>query len=140
MLYLYDMNGKTIGQKIKEIRLANHLTQIDVEEKAELYPHYLSQLENGYKQPRIQTLKRIAAALGVSMMQLIEVDDEPVTVQTVQNFIIIGDKRFNKGTTVYKAAECMAELNKTQQETVLALVQALYCTGHTNDMPRLKTA
>jgi len=57
--------GKTIGQKIKDLRLQNNLTLKDVGQLSNLSIGYLSQLERGLTDVATDSLSSIAQALGV---------------------------------------------------------------------------
>lgn len=56
----------TIGQKIKELRTAQNMSQFTLAEKANISPTYISYVENGQKCMSLETLLGIANALGVS--------------------------------------------------------------------------
>jgi transcriptional regulator with XRE-family HTH domain len=61
------------GAKLKELRLKKRLTQGALAEKAGTYQPRIAELENG-KRPvtiTVDTLERIAKALGVSVRRLL---------------------------------------------------------------------
>ena len=55
----------TIGEKIKEIRLQNGLTQEVLAEKTNISTRTIQRIENNEVDPRAYTLEKIAEALGV---------------------------------------------------------------------------
>ncbi len=55
----------TIGERIKEIRKEAGLTQKELAEMCEIAIITIQQYERNKRQPRIEQLQRIAAALGV---------------------------------------------------------------------------
>jgi len=58
---------------IRRRREAKRLTQEELAKKARISQPYLSQLEAGtYRNPGIETLKRLAKALGVRVTALLE--------------------------------------------------------------------
>lgn len=57
----------TIGQRIKEARKTIGLTQRELAEKADVATGTIQQYELGKRQPRIEQLQRIAAALNVDV-------------------------------------------------------------------------
>jgi transcriptional regulator with XRE-family HTH domain len=61
---------------IRERREAAGLNQRDLCRATGLTPEYLNAIERGSRQPGVLTLVRIARALGVSIDDLIVVDDE----------------------------------------------------------------
>jgi transcriptional regulator with XRE-family HTH domain len=62
-----------IGQKIRELR--GELAQEQLALAAGISTSTLSRIERGTYQPRLPTLRKIAAALGVPIGELVETDD-----------------------------------------------------------------
>jgi len=60
-----------IGHRIQQIRKKKSLSQEDLAEKANLNSTYLGHIEQGRREPRFKTLKKIAAALNVMVKDLI---------------------------------------------------------------------
>ena len=56
---------------VRRIRLDKKLTQEKIAEAAELHPNYISSVERGERNISICNIERIAAALGVSMSELL---------------------------------------------------------------------
>lgn len=65
------MDSYQIGTRIRECRKLRDLTQEKLAEAADLSPTYLSHLESGKKTASIRAYARIAAALDVSLEQLL---------------------------------------------------------------------
>jgi transcriptional regulator with XRE-family HTH domain len=65
-----------LGDAIRQLRRARGVTQEDLAEDAELTAATLSLIERGRANPTWDTVKKIAAALGVSMAGLGKVVDE----------------------------------------------------------------
>src|ERR1700676_2110932 len=59
-----------IGQKLKEIREAKHLSQGDVEKRTGLLRCYTSRVENGRTVPSVETLEKYARALEIPLYRL----------------------------------------------------------------------
>ena len=74
------------GGRLREERTAAGLTLRDLAAKTDLSVSLLSQLERGATSPSIHSLKRIAAALGVSIFQLLA-EDGPT------QFVVRADRR-----------------------------------------------
>lgn len=64
------MSGK-IGDEIQRLRKKQYLTQEELAEKANLNPTHLGHIEQGIREPRLKTLKKIADALNVRVKDLI---------------------------------------------------------------------
>lgn len=61
----------TFGQRLRETRFRAGLSQSDLEELSGIPKARLSRYENGHVAPSIQTLERLARALGVSEASLL---------------------------------------------------------------------
>lgn len=64
--------GKQIGKKIAVLRKKQRLTQEDLAGAAEIDRSFLSEIENGHKNLSVDTLKKIADALGIKPGKLID--------------------------------------------------------------------
>ncbi len=60
-----------IKTRIKAVRESSDLTQRYVSEQSGVDVHQLSRYENGHQIPSVESLQRIAQALGVAMEDLI---------------------------------------------------------------------
>jgi transcriptional regulator with XRE-family HTH domain len=71
----------TLGRQIRKARIDKGWKQQDLQQATGLSQTYLSQIERDKVDPRISIVKRIAAALGVSIDQLVETSEsEPLPV------------------------------------------------------------
>lgn len=66
---------KQIAQEIRRIRKSKGITLKDLSEETELSISFLSQIERGVSSMTITSLKKIADALGVTMQDLVSVDE-----------------------------------------------------------------
>ncbi|MFB3923834.1 MAG: helix-turn-helix domain-containing protein [Terriglobia bacterium] len=64
--------NKSVGRSLQSIRIDKGLSQGDVEKRTGLLRSYLSRVENGHTVPSIDTLGKMAKALGVSVSELID--------------------------------------------------------------------
>ncbi|MGH9403855.1 MAG: helix-turn-helix domain-containing protein [Terriglobia bacterium] len=53
----------SVGKRLREVRIQQGLTQIDLEKATGLLRSHISRIENGWRTPSVGTLKRFAAAL-----------------------------------------------------------------------------
>lgn len=60
------MNGKAVGQRIKEIREEKGITQEKLAEMVNLSPAHISVIERGIKSPNLDSFVAIANALEIS--------------------------------------------------------------------------
>lgn len=66
-----------IGDRLRELREHKKMSQGDIEKRTGLLRCYISRVENGHTVPAIETLEKIARALGVPMYQLFYDGEEP---------------------------------------------------------------
>jgi ribosome-binding protein aMBF1 (putative translation factor) len=64
-------SDEAVGQRLRAARKSAGLTQVELGERAELDQAVISRLENGTHQPRVDTLERVAAALDMSLADLL---------------------------------------------------------------------
>ena len=65
----------TVGENIKRIRKENGLTQKQLGELCKMNEVQIRQYETGKANPKIETIGKIANALGVSLFKIISVDE-----------------------------------------------------------------
>ena len=64
-------SAQKLGVNIKRIRESKGMTQGDLCRKLEVDRSYMSNVENGNKNPTLATIERIAMALGVTTKELL---------------------------------------------------------------------
>ncbi len=60
----------SIGARLRALREQKQFSQGDMEKRTGLLRHYISRLENGHTVPEIDTLEKMARALGVPLYRL----------------------------------------------------------------------
>jgi len=63
---------KSIGKTLQLLRIEKGLSQGDIEKRTGLLRCYLSRVENGHTVPSLGTLGKLAAALEVSLGELLD--------------------------------------------------------------------
>jgi len=61
-----------IGQRIRNYRLQQKLSQEELAEKCGLHPTYIGQVERGEKNATIESISKIASGLNISLSMLFE--------------------------------------------------------------------
>lgn len=64
--------AKLIGQRIRNYRMQQGLSQEKLAELAGCHPTYIGQLERGEKNATIESIEKIATALNISLSTLFE--------------------------------------------------------------------
>lgn len=67
---LLGSENMTFGQNFKQIRKRMNVTQEELAKRTNISRSYLSDIENGNKNPSIQTVKKLADKLGISVNDL----------------------------------------------------------------------
>ena len=63
---------RRIGSRIRHRRDEAHISQEELAETAEMTATYLSQIENGKRNPSLEALFRIATALAMDLTKLVK--------------------------------------------------------------------
>jgi transcriptional regulator with XRE-family HTH domain len=66
-----------IGQKLREIREAKNLSQVEIAAATGLVQPYVSRVENGHTIPGVETLEKWASALRIPLYQILYDGEEP---------------------------------------------------------------
>jgi len=61
-----------LGRKVRELRLSLNMSQTALAAKAETHQEFISDLERGEANPTLETIDRIATALGVHVVELFD--------------------------------------------------------------------
>ncbi len=62
----------TLGQNVRRMRLARRYSQMALAEKAGVSQSWISRIEHSQENPTIESLSRIATALGVGVTVLLQ--------------------------------------------------------------------
>lgn len=65
------MDAKLLGKQIQSVRLARGIKQVDLADKLDISPKYLSNIESGFKTPSFDTFVAIANALQIDANTLL---------------------------------------------------------------------
>ena len=67
---------KVLGRAIRKHREQLDLTQEELAERAEVHRTYLADIERGSRNPSVESVRRIAYALGVSISELFKTAEQ----------------------------------------------------------------
>ena len=93
------MSIESIGETIRKTRIEKGLTQKEVAERCGMADSAIRKYESGKVCPKIETLKRIAEALGVDPYSLVDFDT--ATEMLVESMNSVEDSR-QRITTAYE--------------------------------------
>lgn len=75
-----------IGSKIKELRIANGLTQGELADRSELSKGFISQMENNLTSPSIATLIDVLQCLGTDLKHFFSDDEDKQIVFSKEDY------------------------------------------------------
>ena len=110
--------AKEIGIGIKNARLTVGITQAELARRLGVTPQAISQYERGEKKPKIETIKKIADALGVSWFQLSHLDD---LVATSEERVLDKEKVYQSIAVDYTTAELFVMASEPEASRVAFL-------------------
>ena len=110
---------RQLGKSIREIREKIGVTQEKLAFKAKISPSFLSHVERGTKKASLETMKRIADALGVPVQNLFYPPKEPVAYLKSDHDLftrrlegLVRDKGDNFRKLLWKVANYLAKEEK----------------------------
>ncbi len=65
-------DNEALGERIRELRATTGLSMRDLASRAGVSPGYISQIENGHKNASIAVVRAIAAAFGITWLELFQ--------------------------------------------------------------------
>lgn len=108
-----DSLKKFFGQRVKELRKSQNLTQEQLAEKIEMDTQNLCKMENGNHFPQTKNLNKIAKALNVDIKELFEYEHfnskEKLTNEIIEYVKSAKQKDIE---FIYKAIKNLKEYNK----------------------------
>nr|DAT40078.1 MAG TPA: Repressor protein CI [Caudoviricetes sp.] len=110
--------AKEIGIGIKNARLTVGITQAELARRLGITPQAISQYERGEKKPKIETIKKIADALGVSWFQLSHLDD---LVATSEERVLDKEEVYQSIAVDYTTAELFVMASEPEASRVAFL-------------------
>lgn len=110
------VNGR-IGEKIKDLRNRNGLTQQELADRAELTKGYISQLERGQVAPSVVTLLDLIECLGTTPSEFFRETEEEHAVYSEEDFFEKIDEAGNSIQWIVPNAQ------QNQMEPLLVVLQ-----------------
>ncbi|SFC90934.1 helix-turn-helix domain-containing protein [Clostridium uliginosum] len=85
--------SKIIGERLRNLRKENRLSQEELATRASLHPTYIGQLERGEKNATIESLEKVTSALNVSLedlfknLQVTSNDNDNLVLNKIYNLL-----------------------------------------------------
>lgn len=100
--------AKQLGQRIRELRTKQHMSQEELSFKAGISPAHLGQIERALKNPTIDTIAKIAAALDIPISDLFTMEEVSAVPQN---------------TTVSKINAQLLSMSEEEQKDILRIIR-----------------
>ena len=117
-----------IGEKLREIREAENLSQGDVEQRTGLLRAYISRVENGHTVPSVGTLEKYARALEIPLYQLFHDGESPIKKPnlpaTKGDGGLLGTRRKELGE-LRLFAKALSRMNERNRKLLFAIAQQM---------------
>lgn len=109
--------AKIIGQRIRNYRTAQNLSQEKLAELSGCHPTYIGQVERGEKNATLESIEKISSALKIPLSQLFEKlgTDEPKDSIALKCYAFISEKSKGEQEQLYKI---LLEMDKYKQQKV----------------------
>jgi transcriptional regulator with XRE-family HTH domain len=117
-----------IGERLRELREEKDLSQGDIEQRTGLLRCYISRVENGHTVPAIETLEKMARALGVPMYQLFYDGEKPPKALSLMKGLAAAGEWGESGKDaklLNRFRTCLAKANERDRKTLLYMAQKM---------------
>jgi len=118
-----------IGERLRELRVAKHLSQGDIEKRTGLLPCYISRVENGHTVPAIETLEKMARGLELPLYQLMydgdKLPEAPIAISSNGDKSQAWGLRGGDARYFQKLRRLLAKMNSEDRELLLYTVQKM---------------
>lgn len=111
------MPAETIGERIRDRRRARGMTQLDLADAVGLTVESVSRAERGTIQPKVETLRKIAAALGTTLDAFAGDQSEST------------DEKRADPPELLRLRRQLARLDRRALRRILAIVELIPSTG-----------
>lgn len=117
-----------IGERLRSVREQKKLSQGDVEKRSGLLRCYISRVENGHTVPAVETLEKLARALGLPLYELLYEGEKPPNLQATSGTTAGGglwgaggkDARYLR-----KLQHCLSRMSDEDRKLLLFTVERM---------------
>lgn len=104
-----------VGARIRYLRQQRELSQERLALDAGLNPAFLGHLERGLKSPTVDTLAKIASALGITLSELVDIDADNNENNAVTDKINLSLKNLSPEDAA-RVAHIVSEITKLNRQ------------------------
>ena len=116
-----------IGQRLREIREAKGLSQVEISRVTGLVQPYVSRVENGHTVPGVETLEKWARALGMPLYGLFydgAGPPQPLKLSSENVQELWGDSE-PESQALDELRQSLAKMNERQRKILLSLAERM---------------
>lgn len=116
-----------IGQRLREIREAKGLSQVEISRATGLVQPYVSRVENGHTVPGVETLEKWARALGMPLYGLFydgEGPPQPLKLPSENVQELWGDSE-PESQALDELRQSLGKMNERQRKILLSLAERM---------------
>jgi transcriptional regulator with XRE-family HTH domain len=117
-----------IGTRIRELRIANNLSQGDIEKRTRLFRCYTSRVEHGHTIPSIGTLEKYASALEVPLYRFFTDEESVVKSKLPRSDDSWGNRGKERGE-LRKLAKALSRMGDRDRKLLLSMAQGMAQRG-----------
>ena len=123
-----------IGQRLKEIREAKSMSQLEVSGATGLVQPYVSRVENGHTIPGVETLEKWASALKVPLYQILyDGEEPPKPLKLSRNHTEVWGNSGRDSHDLKRLRQYLAKMSDKERELLMALAGRM--ASHTRRGP-----
>ena len=115
----------SVGQRLREVRLQQGLTQADLEKATGLLRSHVSRIETGRRMPSVETLERLAAALKTPLHVLFRPNYQPPGLLTRRRAAQGARAAREQNAFEEELKEALLHLSEPDQRAVLTAAQKM---------------
>jgi len=128
-----------IGQKLRELRAAKNMSQLEISQATGLVQPYVSRVENGHTVPGVETLEKWATALKIPLYQILYEGEEPpkpLKLSGNHKSELWGDSG-RDSHVLKRLRQFLARMNAREREILMSLAtrMASRARRNSNDSP-----
>lgn len=118
-----------IGDRLRELREANELSQGDIEKRTGLLRCYISRVENGHTVPAIETLEKLVRAFEIPLYQLFYDGNEPPKLpnllkrKTPDNIAFGSNGKQSR--YLHKLTRCLSKAEEADRKLIIVIPQKM---------------
>jgi len=117
-----------IGKRLREIREAKGISQVEVSRATRLAQSYLSRVENGHTVPSLQTVEKWGQALGIPLYEILydgEEPPQPLKLPTEKEPESLWGNSEQEAQALNELRQALSKMTQRKRRILLSLAQRM---------------